>query len=298
MKNYLILGASSSIAQYFMSRLRNEGQRVFTLSSNKGTNWVYDLISIKNKINESKPEVIINFVGTFTNDYSKSYKVNVLVTKNLLDAIIRVKYDGKLILIGSAAEYGIQEKYYEDCVEKPSSIYGLTKLMQHNLFQYYVNAFNIKANYIILFNIIYTHLSDKLFIGNFTKQLNLALKGTINEIILGDLNSYRDYHLIDDTYEGFMKVIESGNNGEVYNLGMGEAILLDEFVKKVLLMLNLQVKIIIKDTKSVGNIKNKVIANINKIKNIGWSPKFNYRSIIEEYCRRVKEEIFNENRPE
>ena len=124
MKNYLILGASSSIAQYFINKLRSEGQRVYTLSSNKGINWVYDLISIKYKINASKPEVIINFVGTFTNNYSKSYKVNVLVTKNLLGAIITVKYDGKLILIGSAAEYGIQEKYHEDCVEKPRSIYG------------------------------------------------------------------------------------------------------------------------------------------------------------------------------
>jgi len=294
MKNFLILGASSSIAQYFIKKLRSEGQRVYTLSSNKGINWVYDLISIKNKINESKPEVIINFVGSFTNNYSKSYKVNVLVTKNLLDAIIMVKYDGKLILIGSAAEYGIQEKYYEDCVGKPRSIYGLTSLMQHSLFQYYVNTFHIKANYIRLFNVIDINLSDKLFIGNFTKQIKLTLKGAIDEMMLGNLNSYRDYHLIDDTYEGFMKVIESGNNGEVYNLGMGEAILLDEFVKKVFSELNLQVKLIIKDTKSVGNIKNKVIADINKIKNIGWSPKFDYESIIEEYCRRVKDEIFNE----
>lgn len=293
MKNYLILGASSSIAQYFINKLRSEGQRVYTLSSNKGINWVYDLISIKNKINESKPEVIINFVGTFTDDYSKSYKVNVLVTKNLLDAATMVKYDGKLILIGSAAEYGIQEKYYEDCVEKPRSIYGLTKLMQHSLFQYYINISNIKAIYIRLFNVCAIKCSNELFIGNFTRQLNLALKGTINEIKLGNLYSYRDYLLIDDVYDGFMKVIESGNNGEVYNLGMGEAILLDEFVKKVLLMLNLQVKIIVRDTKSVGSIKNKVIANINKIKSIGWSPKFNYRSIIEEYCRRVKDEIFN-----
>jgi len=294
MKNYLVLGASSSIAQYFINKLRTEGQRVYTLSSNKGINYVYDSISIKNKINESKPEVIINFVGTFTNDYSKSYKVNVLVAKNLLDAAVIAKYDGKLILIGSAAEYGIQEKYYEDCVEKPRSIYGLTKLIQHSLFQYYINFSNIKANYIRLFNVCATKCSNELFIGNFTRQLYLALKGEINKIRLGDLNSYRDYLLIDDVCDGFMKVIESGNNGEVYNLGMGKAIFLDEFVKKVLSTLNLQVKLIIKDTKSVGNIKNKVIANINKIENIGWSPKFNYRSIMEEYCKRVKDEIFNE----
>lgn len=40
-----------------------------------------------------------------------------------------------------------------------------------------------------------------------------------------------------------MKVIENGNNGEVYNLGMGKAIFLKEFVQKVLLMLNFADKI-------------------------------------------------------
>ena len=294
MKNYLILGASSSIAQYFIKRLKSEGHEIFTLSSSKGTKRVYDLNSIQNKINESKPKVIINFAGTFINDYSKSYNVNVLITKNLFDAAMSAKYKGKLILIGSAAEYGIQEKYYENCLEKPRSIYGLTKLMQHSLFQYYVNIFPINANYIRLFNVISDNLSEKLFIGNFTKQVKLVLDGITKEIKLGNLDSYRDYLLIDDIYTGFMKVIENGDRGEIYNLGMGKAMLLDEFVKKVLSILSLQVKLIIIDRESVGNIKNRVIANINKIKNIGWSPKFNYRSITEEYCRRVKEEIFNE----
>ena len=289
MKNYLILGASSSIAQYFMSRLRSEGQRVSTLSSNKGTNWVYDLVSIKNKLNEFKPEVIINFVGTFTNDYSKSYRVNVLVTKNLLDAAIMVKYDGKLILIGSAAEYGIQEKYYEDCVEKPRSIYGLTKLMQHSLFQYYINVSNIKANYIRLFNVCDTKCSNELFIGNFTRQLNLSLKGAINEIKLGDLHSYRDYLLIDDVYGGFMKIIESGNNGEVYNLGMGKALFLTDFVRKVLSTLNLKVKLTIERKYSIGSIDTKVVSEINKINNIGWLPKYDYKNLIKLYCARLKE---------
>ena len=294
MKNYLILGASSSIAQYFIKRLKSEGHEIFTLSSSKGTKRVYDLNSIQNKINESKPKVIINFAGTFINDYSKSYNVNVLITKNLFDAAVSAKCKGKLILIGSAAEYGIQEKYYENCLEKPRSIYGLTKLMQHSLFQYYVNIFPINANYIRLFNVISDNLSEKLFIGNFTKQVKLVLDGITKEIKLGNLDSYRDYLLIDDIYTGFMKVIENGDRGEIYNLGMGKAMLLDEFVKKVLSILSLQVKLIIIDRESVGNIKNRVIANINKIKNIGWSPKFNYRSITEEYCRRVKEEIFNE----
>ena len=288
MKNYLIIGASSSIAQYFIKRLKSEGHEVFTLSSSKGTKYVYDLNSIHNKINESKPKVIINFVGTFINDYSKSYDVNVLITKNLFDAAVTAKYKGKLILIGSAAEYGIQEKYYENCLEKPRSIYGLTKLMQHSLFQYYVNIFPINANYIRLFNVISDNLSEKLFIGSFTKQLKLVLDGITKKIKLGNLSSYRDYLLIDDVYTGFMKVIENGNRGEVYNLGMGKKIFLKELVQKILLALDLEVELVTESLNSVGNIRTEVVANIDKIKSIGWTPKYDYEELIEEYCKLLK----------
>ena len=294
MKNYLILGASSSIAQYFIKRLKREGHKVFILSSNKGTKRVYDLNSIQNKINESKPKVIINFVGSFTNDYFKAYKVNVLVSKNILDAAIEANFNGKIILIGSAAEYGTQDRYYENCIEKPRSVYGLTKLMQHSLFQYYVNTFPINANYIRLFNVISNNLSEELFIGNLTKQLKLVLDGITKKIKLGNLSSYRDYLLIDDVYTGFIKVIKNGNKGEVYNLGMGKKIFLKELVQKILLALDLQVELVTESLNSVGNIKTEVVADINKIKGIGWNPKFDYENLIEEYCRRLKEEIFNE----
>ena len=72
-----------------------------------------------------------------------------------------------------------------------------------------------------------------------SKQVKLALKGDIKEIRLGDLNSFRDLLLIDDVYTGFMKIIETGIKDEVYNLGTGEAIFLNEFVRTVLSSLDL-----------------------------------------------------------
>ena len=198
-------------------------------------------------------------------------------------------FKGKIILIGSASEYGVQEKYTERCIEKPRSIYGLTKLMQHSLFQYYINTYNIKANYIRLFNIVFDKVDKKLFIGNFSRQLKEILKGKSKEIKLGNLNSYRDFLLIDDVYDGFIKVIKKGNNGEVYNLGMGKSIFLKDFVNNVLEELGLKLRLIIEELDYIGKINNKVVADIDKIKGISWSPKFNYNDIIKEFCRRLRE---------
>ena len=289
MEKYLILGASSAIAKYFTNRFSREDKLVYELSSNKGEKNAYSVNSIRNKINVFDPEVIINFVGTYASDYKESYSVNVSISKNLFDASVKENFKGKIILIGSASEYGVQEKYTERCIEKPRSIYGLTKLMQHSLFQYYINTYNIKANYIRLFNIVFDKVDKKLFIGNFSRQLKEILKGKSKEIKLGNLNSYRDFLLIDDVYDGFIKVIKKGNNGEVYNLGMGKSIFLKDFVNNVLEELGLKLRLIIEELDYIGKINNKVVADIDKIKGISWSPKFNYNDIIKEFCRRLRE---------
>ena len=289
MEKYLILGAGSAIAKYFTSRLRKEGNLVYELSSHKGVKNVYSISSIKNIINISNPSIIINFVGTYTNNYNESYSINALISKRIFDAVIDENFKGKIILVGSAAEYGTQDKYTEDCIEKPKSIYGLTKLIQHSLFQYYVNAYNVEANYIRLFNVVFDKLDEKLFVGNFSIQIKKFLIDKSKEIKLGNLNSYRDFLLIDDVYDGFIKVIENGNNRETYNLGMGKSIFIRNFVNIVLKKLELKPELIIGEISPIGRIENEVVADIKKIGSIDWYPKFDYDILIEKFCRMFEE---------
>lgn len=281
---YLIFGSCSALAGYFIERLKKEGKKVFEISSYR----VKTIASITDKINQLAPDVILNFAGVYNNNYTENYNINVLIPKNLLDAAREAKFKGKIVLIGSAAEYGIQEKYHERCVGKPQSVYGLTKLMQHSLFQYYASTTQIKMNYIRLFNVIYGRLSDKLFIGTFTKQLKDILRKKANIIKFGGLESYRDYLWVEDVYTGFIRIIEKGTSGEVYNLGMGRSILLRDFVRRVLSVLKLQPKMVTRKIISVGKIDNRVTADIRKVKKIGWKPQFSYQKLIKAYCHQVQ----------
>jgi GDP-4-dehydro-6-deoxy-D-mannose reductase len=294
MTNYLILGAGGAIGAYFLTRLRTEGNTVSSLSSGKGSNWVYDVDSIRAEIVALKPRVIISLAGSFVQDYATAYKVNVLIAKNLFDAAIAAEFDGKVILTGSAAEYGIQDRYVEPRIGKPLSIYGLTKQMQHRVFEYYVSTSGLKANYVRLSNVVDLSLSDELFIGNFTKQVRRALKGDVQEIRLGDLNSERDLIWIDDVYTGFRKVIDAGLPGETYNVGTGAGVCLREFVQAVLSSLDLRVTLRLEDAKSVGNMRQRVVSEIAKIRSLGWSPQFDSQSLVAEYCRRLRKENMSE----
>ena len=54
-----------------------------------------------------RPDQIYNVAGTITNNYNECYASNVIITKNLLDVMVSMESKGRLLLVGSAAEYGL-----------------------------------------------------------------------------------------------------------------------------------------------------------------------------------------------
>ena len=83
-------------------------------------------------IHDIRPERIYHLAGSFTNNYDLDYSVNVLGTKNVLDALLKFKITCRVLLIGSAAEYGFinveDNPISEDYPLRPCQIHGLTKV--------------------------------------------------------------------------------------------------------------------------------------------------------------------------
>ena len=88
--------------------------------------------AVNSLISSINPNQIYHLAGSFTNDYSLDYAANVLSTKNILDSLLQSGINARVLLIGSAAEYGAIEKADNPIPEshalRPVSIYGLTKV--------------------------------------------------------------------------------------------------------------------------------------------------------------------------
>jgi nucleoside-diphosphate-sugar epimerase len=65
----------------------------------------------------------------------------------------------------------------------------------------------------------------------------------------------------------------------VFNIASGKAINL----LKIFLIINKNIKYNLKTSKPKKNI----LANINKIKNIGWRPKYNFSNILENFKKKI-----------
>jgi nucleoside-diphosphate-sugar epimerase len=177
-----------------------------------------------NVINKSKPSYIINFAGTYhTSDFNILYTQNVIGTKNILDAVKDANYPiKKILLLGSAAEYGISKKHpiKENYNKNPVTNYGLSKLFQSELLNFYFRNFKIPYTQAIIFNVLGDGIPEDLSIGNFIKQINKAKNG--DKIDVGNLNTYRDYININILISSLWYLLFNAINGENYNICSGK----------------------------------------------------------------------------
>lgn len=291
MDKILFLGSNSFTGFYFQKFIKNTGldkQYEFfgtdiseSLNNDLSvTNYIKLNPLDKNELNDAiiklKPDYILNFIGTFSAaSYSDYLNVNVNISKNIFDILLENKLDiKKVLLIGSAAEYGIVRDMpiKEDCCNNPVNYYGLSKLFQTHTARYYYNNYGIKTNVLRTFNIIGKGISKNLSIGNFIDKITKASDG--DSITVGNLYPRRDFLHIEDVVEAYWEVLKDGKSGEIYNVCSGKSIPMQDIFSAFVRMSNKKLS----STVDEKLIKKDEIMDIygdnSKIKaDTNWSPK-------------------------
>jgi len=281
--NILITGALGFVGQKLNKALRKKGSfELFAsdIHSNYGAvNYLCcDLLDIKSVnalLLKTKPDFIYHLAGTFSNEYEKDYAANVLATKNVLDVVGNVKKDCRVMLVGSAAEYGVVLRDDNPIDEsrdlRPVSVYGLTKVYQTFLMQYYLNAFNLDIVMARPFNIFGRGISNKLFVGRVYQQIQLLKDNEIDKIVLGNLDNERDYISIDKAIEHYITIMLYGKSGEVYNVGNGVPVQTKTILKMILEEENIDESCVETTRLERDNIYDvsQIYADINKLKGLG-----------------------------
>lgn len=177
---------------------------------------------VESIFNEVKPSFVLNFAGTFDSNYQKLMDQNVKGSKNILKAAHTTGLPKKILLVGSAAEYGIPlvNPVTELHPENPVSLYGLSKLYQTELARFYFRLYKVPVLIARPFNIYGSGISEKLSIGNFKKQISETEDGGVLRV--GNLLSYRDFLPVSKVVEYIHYLIEYGKPGEAYNICSGK----------------------------------------------------------------------------
>jgi len=277
----LVFGASGFSGSNFIKYIINNcDDQVIGVTRNGGGEFESADIAIYSDVEtvilKSKPDYIVNFAGSFSGDFDVDYKVNVLGSKNILDAVQNNELSKiKILLIGSSGEYGVNETMpiSEEHPLSPSSFYALTKVFQAELMAYYFNIYQLNVCLVRTSNLIGPYMPDKLFIGNFFRQVYKFSENS--KIIVGREHAFRDYIDIRDAVRAYYGVLKRGLSGESYNIGSGSATQIKTIIDITLDRVGIKRdKVMNRNSDSVNQVDYQLldISKINKL--LGFLPKY------------------------
>ena len=208
------------------------------------------------------------------------FETNALGSFNVLEAA-RLQGVGKVVYASSAAVYG-EPKYVpvdESHPLEPCSFYGLSKLTGEREGFMYRDMYGLGFTAIRIFN-TYGPRQPRYVMADLLRKL----RNNPHELeVLGDGTQVRDYSYVSDTAEAIVSAAENDAMlGEAYNVAGGNPISIRDLVSLMLDTLDL------KDTKVhytgqswKGDIT-RLMANIGKIRAVGFQPKVSLEDGIRE----------------
>lgn len=224
-RRVLITGATGALGQALITRLvANQKDLIVYAPSRSDECDKLDLRhndQIVRTIGCTRPNLIMHLAATFSNDFDEAYVINVNAARHILKAVENLGLSTRVVLIGSAAEYGLvsaeENPIGEDHVLRPLSIYGLTKSWQTEL-AYMYSILGVNVVVARIFNLIGPRLSELLFIGRLHKQIEELRRGGRVKIEVGPLSAVRDYISINDAITQLLVIANYGKVGEVYHV--------------------------------------------------------------------------------
>jgi len=187
------------------------------------------------------------------------------------------------------AIYGeeLGKKFNENDTTKPLSPYGISKLNFENYLNYFsqIKKFNCKTTILRPSNIYgpwQNPLGEAGVVSIFAEKM---LKNE-NVSIFGNGSEYRDYIYIDDIIEFVFKIINNKTEG-TFNISSGKITKTIEIFNHISNIIGYNKPPIFLD-KREGDIFGIEIDN-SKSKSIGWSPKYDLKSGLENTVKFLKE---------
>ncbi|OGH08402.1 MAG: hypothetical protein A2152_02835 [Candidatus Levybacteria bacterium RBG_16_35_6] len=268
MKKILVTGSSGFVGKHLIELLLKEENLIFGTyldpKSAESLSKFADKLNLTkidlNKedevfslIEKVKPDLIFHLAASTSpaesfKDPKATIINNVLPELNIFESLKKLSlFDTRILITSSADIYGKVKKenlpINENCPLNPTDPYAVSKIAQDFLALQYFNAYKLKTVRIRAFNHVGPGQSQMFVVSAFAKKIAEIEKGDIDEVTVGNLDAKRDFTDVRDMVKAYVKIIEKGEPGDVYNIGSGKSLKISEILEKLLNLVNKKVKV-------------------------------------------------------
>lgn len=245
---FLVTGANGFLGTHVLAALRAVDVSVWALGRSSPPSvppeqWLPledpgDARALDLALEKARPEVIVHLAGAAIGPLPELYRVNAVYGATLLSAASKVVPGARIVLAGSAAEYGPVEAgvlpVTEETPHRPRDGYGITKLAQTH---HALASLERGQNLVVarLFNFVGPHMPGHLALGAFGRQVAaMSPKGGV--LRTGDLSTERDFLSVHAVTKILLTLSERQDITGVLNVCSGVPThlrtLVDELVKQ------------------------------------------------------------------
>jgi len=190
--------------------------------------------AVRSLLQETRPELIFHLAAQASvqrawQDPAYTIINNVRCQLNILQAMIELQLSPRVLIVGSADEYGrVQPDELpvdEDTPLRPLNPYAVSKVTQDYLgYQYYLSH-GLEIVRVRPFNHIGPRQDTGFVVPDFCRQIARIEAGLQESVMyVGNLSAERDFSDVRDIVRGYYLALTRGFPGEVYNLGSSRAV--------------------------------------------------------------------------
>ncbi len=244
---------------------------------------INNVLSIESVLEEVRPDIIFYFcayVSVFSSikNPSSTYQTNVLGAINLLESVKKISPDSKVLMPGSAEQYGfVTEKNMpikESYSLNPQNPYAMTKKNQEEIGLFYFRQFGLNLYFTRTFHCTGPYQSAGFVCSDIARQVVALEEGKASSIKIGNLEAKRDFLDMRDITDAYWKILIKGKPGEIYNVCRGESLKIQSILDKLIDFSGKDIAIEVDPAKLRKSDVPDFIGDNQKLIEIGWTPKY------------------------
>ncbi|MFH5232741.1 GDP-mannose 4,6-dehydratase [Antrihabitans spumae] len=293
-KSVLITGGAGFIGSHLAGLLVDAGADVtvfdtFASGSRENVAAINDRISLQERdireldweayLSENHVDVLFHlaanaYVPPSVESPSFDYELNFAPVFRLLEALRKLKWQGRMVFASTAAVYGnsVRIPISEEDLTVPISPYGVGKLAAERYLAVFANLYGLKMASLRFFSAFGPRQRKQVVFDLLAK-----LSADREKIFIhGDGTQVRDFLYVEDAARSAMIVAGQGAlTGEVYNVGSGKEYTIAQLAKSLCKLTGLDPTFDYSGTNRPGDPE-KLVVDISRLRSIGYEPQVDF----------------------
>ena len=303
MRSALVTGGNGFIGRHLVNALRRRGVDVTTLGRKRppestdathvDIDGSWDSGALDRALERRAPDCIFHLAGRARGTPDELAHANVVLTNSLVRALTRTDVQAKLVVAGSAAEYGSAirdgEPVCETAVGAPSSAYGAAKLAQTCVALDHGETTGRAVLVARIFNPLGAPMPAHLAIGDFATQI-ASLPQSGGTLRVGNIDVRRDMIDVEHVATLLCDLAENPFACGVVNLCSGEAPRLRDLVAMLIEGFGRKVTIEVDEARLRGKELRTIVGSVERLAKLGRPPPpTDFPAVIARVCRAAEQ---------